>query len=157
MTTEGLIRRLLDAPPEASPVDALHELLDDATIEPDAPPLGVTEAAALVSLSPHTLRYYEREGLVRPHRDPSGYRVYSAFDLRRLVFLTRMRVSGMTMRDLKRYIGLVEQGDETIAERRKIMLDQRERIKLELRELALALETTEYKIRSYDGHPDQAT
>jgi DNA-binding transcriptional MerR regulator len=156
MATEGLVGRLLAASdgPSSSVVDALHELVGDATIEASAMPRTVAEAARLVGLSTHTLRYYEQEGLVRPARNASGYREYSAFDLRRLVFLTRMRLSGMTMADLKRYILLAEQGPSTIPQRRRIMLDQHERITRQIRELGLALETTEYKIRVYDGHPE---
>ena len=156
MATEALIERILAASdrPSSSAIDALHELLDDATVEASAMPKSVAEAARLVGLSTHTLRYYEQEGLVRPARNASGYREYSAFDLRRLVFLTRMRLSGMTMTDLKRYILLVEQGPSTIPERRRIMLDQKDRITWQIRELGLALETTEYKIRVYDGHPE---
>ncbi len=156
MATEALIERILATGDELSTsvIDAVHELLDDSTIEASAAPRSVAEAADLVGLSTHTLRYYEQQGLVRPARNSSGYREYSAFDLRRLVFLTRMRLSGMTMHDLKRYIALVEQGASTIPERRRIMLDQRDRIKRQLRELGLALETTEYKIRAYNGHPE---
>ncbi|SNX66287.1 MerR family transcriptional regulator [Streptomyces sp. TLI_55] len=156
MATEALIERILAASdgPSSSAIDALHELLDDATIEASETPKSVAEAARLVGLSTHTLRYYEQEGLVRPARNASGYREYSAFDLRRLVFLTRMRLSGMTMTDLKRYILLVEQGPSTIPERRRMMLDQRDRITRQIRELGLALEATEYKIRVYDGHPE---
>ncbi|MFG1869506.1 MerR family transcriptional regulator [Micromonospora arborensis] len=156
MATEALIDRILAASdgPSTSAIDALHELLDAATIEASARPKSVAEAARLVGLSTHTLRYYEQEGLVRPARNASGYRAYSAFDLRRLVFLTRMRLSGMTMTDLRRYILLVEQGPSTIPERRRIMLDQQDRITRQIRELGLALETTEYKIRVYDGHPE---
>jgi DNA-binding transcriptional MerR regulator len=156
MATEALIERILAASdgPSSSAIDALHELLDDAAIEASAMPKSVAEAARLVGLSTHTLRYYEQEGLVRPARNTSGYREYSAFDLRRLVFLARMRLSGMTMTDLKRYILLVEQGPSTIPERRRIMLDQQDRITRQIRELGLALETTEYKIRVYDGHPE---
>ncbi|MGC4834987.1 MerR family transcriptional regulator [Micromonospora vinacea] len=91
---------------------------------------------------------------MRPARNASGYREYSASDLRRLVFLTRMRLSGMTMTDLKRYISLVEQGPSTVTERRRIMRDQHDRITRQIRELRLALETTAYKIRVYDGHPE---
>ena len=156
MATDALIERILAASdgPSSSAIDALHGLLADATIEASATPKSVAEAARLVGLSTHTLRYYEQEGLVRPARNASGYREYSAFDLRRLVFLTRMRLSGMTMTDLKRYIRLVEQGPSTIPERRRIMLDQQDRITRQIRELGLALETTEYKIRVYDGHPE---
>jgi DNA-binding transcriptional MerR regulator len=116
--------------------------------------LGIAEAAELTGLSPHTLRYYEQEGLVRPGRNSSGYRVYSGHDLRRLVFLTRMRLSGMTMQDLREYIALADQGPATELERREIMVKQRDRIRQQIRDLTLALETTDYKIRVYDGHPD---
>lgn len=152
MATERLIAQLmaqLDEDPDSSAIQVLHQLLDDSTIEDDARPLSITDAAALLGLSTHTLRYYEDQGLVHPQRTSSGYRTYSAFDLRRLLFLTRMRVSGMTMTDLRRYIALVEQGEETIPERRGIMLAQRERIARQIRELNLALETTEYKLRTY--------
>lgn len=153
MATDELIERMLDSNAFNGVVDGLHAL-DDATFEPDGSPKSVAEASALVGLSPHTLRYYELEGLVRPGRNSAGYREYSASDLRRLVFLTRMRMSGMTMLDLKRYVALVEQGRGTELERREIMLAQRDRIRRQLRELTLALATTEYKIRSYGGHPD---
>jgi DNA-binding transcriptional MerR regulator len=157
MATDDIMERLLNVVDEDavdSAVDALQLLLDDSTIERDAPPKNVTEAAALVGLSPYTLRYYEQEGLVRPARTAAGPRQYSAFDLRRLVFLTRMRMSGMSMRDLKRYIALVEQGPSTEVQRRDIMLAQRDRIRRQLRELTLSLEATEYKLRTYGGHPE---
>ncbi len=155
MATAQLIERLLDETEDGTAVmEALRILLDDATLEPDAEPLSVADTASLTRLSPHTLRYYEREGLVRPARTESGYREYSALDLRRLVFLTRMRASGMTMSDLKRYVGLIPGGASTHAERRTIMLEQRTRIQRQLRELQLALEATEFKIRVYSGHPE---
>jgi DNA-binding transcriptional MerR regulator len=154
MSTAALITRLLNArQPDSTTVEALRELLDDSTIEIDAAPVGVAEAAALVGLTTHTLRYYEREGLVRPSRTSAGHREYGPAELRRLVFLTRMRLSGMVMQDLKRYIQFVDQGDQTVPERRAMMLAQRARIQDEIRELTLALETTEYKIRSYGGAP----
>lgn len=100
-------------------------------------------------LRAHTLRYYEDEGLVAPARDAAGYRRYGDFDLRRLVFLARMWLSGMGMAELKRYVALVEQGESSYPERREIMMAQRDRIQRQLRELLLALEVTEYKIEVY--------
>ena len=155
MASDALLERLLDATAEApaAGVDALLESLDDTPPEPAAP-VTVAAAAQLVGLSTHTLRYYEQQGLVRPARNASGHREYGRADLRRLVFLTRMRLAGMTMRDLSRYIALVEEGPSTIPERRQIMLAQRERLTRKVRELGIALETTEYKIRVYDGNPE---
>jgi DNA-binding transcriptional MerR regulator len=155
MATDALIERVLAADDGSVGVaDAVHGLLDESSIDASAAPKSVAEAAALVGLSAHTLRYYEQERLVRPARNASGYRQYAPADLRRLVFLTRMRLSGMTIQDLKRYIALADQGPATIPERRQIMLEQRDRIRRQLRELTLALETTEYKIHAYDGHPE---
>jgi DNA-binding transcriptional MerR regulator len=156
MAAETLIRQLTGdsaVRTAGGTVAAVHALVDDSVIDPDAVPLGVAEAARLLGLSPHTLRYYEQEGLVRPARNASGYRGYSAADLRRLVFLTRMRVSGMTMADLRRYVALVDQGPATEPERREMMFAHRDRIRQRLRELTLALEATEYKIAAYAGAP----
>jgi trans-aconitate methyltransferase len=68
-------------------------------------------------------------------------------------FLTRMRVSGMTMAELRRYVALADQGPGTEPERREMMLAHRDRIRQRLRELTLALEATEYKIAAYGGTP----
>jgi DNA-binding transcriptional MerR regulator len=156
MAAETLIRKLTEdgaGGTTGDTVTAVHALVDDSVIDPDAPPLSVAEAARLLGLSPHTLRYYEQEGLVRPARNASGYRGYSAADLRRLIFLTRMRVSGMPMADLRRYVALVDQGPGTEPERREMMLAHRDWIRQRLRELTLALEATEYKIAAYGGAP----
>jgi DNA-binding transcriptional MerR regulator len=64
-----------------------------------------------------------------------------------------MRVSGMTMADLRRYVALADQGPGTELERRARMLAHRDRIRQRLRELTLALEATEYKIAAYGGAP----
>lgn len=156
MAAEALIRQLTDdsaGRTAGDTVAAVHALVDDSVIDPDTEPLGVAEAARLLGLSPHTLRYYEQEGLIHPARNASGYREYSAADLRRLIFLTRMRVSGMTMADLRHYVALADQGPATEPERREMMLAHRDRIRQQLRELTLALEATEYKIATYGGAP----
>jgi DNA-binding transcriptional MerR regulator len=156
MPAESLIRQLTedsDGRTASDTVAAVHALVDDSVIDPDTEPLGVAEAARLLGLSPHTLRYYDQEGLVCPARNASGYREYAASDLRRLIFLTRMRVSGMTMAHLKRYVALADQGPSTEPERRVILLEHRDRIWQRLRELTVALEATEYKIAAYGGAP----
>jgi len=91
MATDDLIARLLDATDEAagaSVVHALHTLPDDSTIEADALPETIAEAAALTRLSNYSLRYYEDVGLVRPPRNGSGHRASDAATLRRLVLIS---------------------------------------------------------------------
>ncbi|WP_416174791.1 MerR family transcriptional regulator [Bifidobacterium crudilactis] len=156
MATAALVKRLMEhiaQHPDSSTVTALRQLMDDSTIEAssDSTSLSIAEASRLLGISAYTLRYYEQQGLVHPGRNASGYREYSAFALRRLVFISRMRVSGMTMGDLKRYVSLVEQGEATVAERRQIMVEQRRRIQRQINELSLALEVTDYKIEAYGG------
>ena len=111
----------------------------------------IAEAAAHLDVSPHTLRYYERAGLVTVSRDPAGHRLYDAEAVRRLVFLTRMRLSGMPMRDLQHYVELVDAGKHTEPERLDILLEHRDTVRRRIRELTLSLAATEYKIATYGG------
>nr|WP_222618117.1 MerR family DNA-binding protein [Nakamurella sp. PAMC28650] len=71
--------------------------------------------------------------------------------MRRLVFLTRMRLSGMAMRDLQHYVGLVDAGEETVPERLDMLLEHRDTVRRQIRELTLSLAATEYEIATYGG------
>lgn len=150
MAMDALMSRALTALGEdgAPSVEVIHALADlDATTEP----MTIAEAAAHLDVSPHTLRYYERAGLVEVGRDSAGHRAYDAEAVRRLVFLTRMRLSGMPMRDLQHYIALVDAGEQTEPERLDILLEHRDTIRRRIRELRLSLAATEYKIATYGG------
>ena len=73
-------------------------------------------------VSLHTLRYYEKEGLLTAvERGANGYRKYSAADMEWLEFLMRLRAMGMPISRMKRYSELRSQGDGTIAERRRML------------------------------------
>ena len=116
---------------------------------PGAAGWDIATTADRLGVSAHTLRYYERIGLVRVERDPSGRRRYDAASVRRLVFLTRMRTSGMPIRDLRHYIELVEAGRDTVPERLALLTEHREGLRSRIDELRLALAATEYKIAAY--------
>ena len=116
---------------------------------PGAAGWDIATTADRLGVSAHTLRYYERIGLVRVDRDASGHRHYDAAAVRRLVFLTRMRTSGMPIRDLRRYIELVEAGRDTVPERLALLTEHREGLRARIDELRLALAATEYKIAAY--------
>ena len=109
----------------------------------------IATTADRLGVSAHTLRYYERIGLVRVDRDALGHRHYDTAAVRRLVFLTRMRTSGMPIRDLRRYIELVEAGRDTVPERLALLTEHREGLRARIDELRLALAATEYKIAAY--------
>ncbi|SCG63614.1 MerR family transcriptional regulator [Micromonospora zamorensis] len=157
MATNDLMTRALEMVGDDGPlsVEVIHRLTDLADVHES---MTIAEVADLLDITPHTLRYYERAGLVEVARDSHGHRVYDAAAVRRLVFLTRMRLSGMPMRDLQHYIALVDAGQDTVPERLDMLLEHRDIIRRRIRELTLSLAATEYKIATYGGStgPDVA-
>ncbi len=113
--------------------------------------LTIAETAERTGVSAHTLRYYERIGLLRIARDPTGHRRYTADDFARVVFLNRLRLTGMPIRELCRYIELANAGRHTEPERLAMLLDRRARVVEQLEELHTALGTIDYKIETYGG------
>jgi DNA-binding transcriptional MerR regulator len=73
----------------------------------------IAEVSRQTGLTAHTLRYFERDGLMpnRIERAGSGHRLYSESHLRWLTLITKLRSSGMPDRDVKRYAALVRAGD----------------------------------------------
>jgi DNA-binding transcriptional MerR regulator len=113
--------------------------------------LTIQEVADRTGLSTHTLRYYERIGLIHPvDRASSGHRRYSASDVGWLDFMRCLRSTGMPIREVKRYSELFAEGDRTLAERRALLEAHRRRIEEDMRELAKNLEAIKYKIAYYD-------
>src|SRR6476646_6933744 len=103
--------------------------------------LSVSDAAAKVGLTPHTLRWYEQEGLVEPVlRDTAGRRRYQPADLERLNLLTKLRSTGMSVRDMRRYAELIAAGEATFAERLALLEAHRARVLDRIAELAQDLE-----------------
>jgi DNA-binding transcriptional MerR regulator len=136
--------------PELPPLDPeLLRLLDLPADLPDE--LSVAEVAAVTGLPAHTLRYYERVGLIKVARDDSGYRVYDREALARVVFVTRLRLSDMPISTISHYVELVNQGEQTAPERLAVMQAHHATIQRQLRELSAALALTEYKITTYGG------
>ena len=150
MATVDLMAKALAALTDldAAVTDVVHSLLDPGEV---TEPLGISEVAELLDVSPHTLRYYERCGLITVARDVNDHRRYDAAAVRRLVFLTRMRLSGMPMRDLQHYVELVDRGEGTVPERLDLLIEHRDTVRLRIRELQLSLVATEYKIATYGG------
>lgn len=68
---------------------------------------GDREVAEITGVCAHTFRYYERIGLVEVDRDAGGRRVYDPEALARGVFVTRLRMSDMPIRDIARYLELL--------------------------------------------------
>lgn len=100
--------------------------------------------AELTGISEHTLRYYERVGLLDPvGRAANGHRRYGDEDLERVQFLIKMRATGMPIRTMVAYI----QGDT--ATRLQIMLAHREKVLAQLEAIQQSYDLIEWKIERY--------
>ena len=112
--------------------------------------LTIQQVAELSGLSVHTLRYYERNGLLEPvNRAANGHRRYSAQDLTRIEFLTRLRMTGMPIRQMQQYAQLMRRHPDGISERLAILEEHERQVQERLRELSRNLEVIQYKIRLY--------
>jgi DNA-binding transcriptional MerR regulator len=113
-------------------------------------PLSISEAAERTGLSAHTLRYWERAGLLQPvSRNGSGHRRYAEEDLERIKFLTKLRATGMPIRQVRRYAELINGGDDTSAERLELLEAHRRAVLARLEETAGHLELIDWKINLY--------
>lgn len=110
----------------------------------------ITEVAVYAGLSAHTLRWYERIGLM-PHvdRSHSGQRRYTDRDLDWLDLVGRLRLTGMPVADMVRYAELVREGEHTVAEREELLSTHRESVRQRIAELNSTLEVLDYKIDRY--------
>lgn len=96
---------------------------------------GITEAAVYLGLSKHTLRYYERAGLLGTVSREAGRRRYSDADLIWLQFIQRLRATDMPMRQIERYAQLRCQGDATANERLALLLEHMRQLEVRENEL----------------------
>ncbi|AXG77644.1 MerR family transcriptional regulator [Streptomyces paludis] len=116
----------------------------------------ISEVAALTGLTAHTLRWYERIGLM-PHVDRShtGQRRFRNADLDWLDFVTKLRLTGMPVADMVRYAELVREGQQTFEERRELLARTRRDVLHRMAELRETVAVLDHKISFYAdaGHP----
>ena len=112
----------------------------------------ISEVSQQCDISADTLRYYERVGLLPPvNRSDSGIRDYSDLDVRRVEFIKCMRTAGLPVEVLIEYYRLVQQGDETMEDRKAILVEHRAEIKARMAELQKTLDLLDYKISFYEN------
>jgi DNA-binding transcriptional MerR regulator len=111
----------------------------------------IAEVSEQHGLSTDTLRYYERIGLIPPvNRSESGIRDYNDLDIRRVEFVKCMRSAGLPVEVLIDYIALVQQGDQTIAARKDILVEQRELLISRMEQMQKTLDILNHKIEVYE-------
>ena len=111
----------------------------------------IAEVSEKYGISSDTLRYYERIGLVPPvNRNGGGIRDYNELDIRRVEFVKCMRSAGLPVEVLIEYIGLVQQGDQTIEARKEILVEQRELLVSRMEQMQKTLDILNHKIEVYE-------
>ena len=115
--------------------------------------LSIAEAARRTGVSVHTLRYYERAGLVVTpvDRTGGGQRRYHELDLKWIVVCTKLRATGMPIRSVRRYAELVAAGHGNEPERLALLEDHRAAVTARLAEIQENLELIDHKIDVYRG------
>lgn len=110
----------------------------------------IAEAAERSGLSAHTLRYYERIGLIHPvGRGSNGHRRYGRDDLEWLALLTKLRTTNMPMRQMVEYAELVREGPHTAARRRAMLEAHRDAVHAQMTALEETAAVLDYKIAMY--------
>ena len=118
--------------------------------------LTIAEAAERTGLTPDTLRYYERDGLMlhRVDRSATGHRRYSDADLTWINLLNCLRGTGMPIREVRRYAELVRAGDGNELERLALLRAHRQHVLAQLAEVTEHLGAIDRKIGIYTDKID---
>jgi DNA-binding transcriptional MerR regulator len=115
--------------------------------------LSIAEAARRTGVSAHTLRYYERAGLVvtTVDRTAGGRRRYQQQDLHWITLCTKLRATGMPIKTIRRYAQLVSAGPGNEQERLALMESHRADVTARLAEIQENLKIIDHKIHVYRG------
>jgi DNA-binding transcriptional MerR regulator len=121
--------------------------------------LSIGEVARRTGLSIHTLRMYEREGLLTSslERDSGGRRVYSDADVQWLTTCRVFRSSGMPIAVIARFAELVREGPGNEIERLALLREHEERMRARAAEIAAARELITGKVAAYEQHLAKGT
>lgn len=111
----------------------------------------IKEISTITNVPASTLRYYENEGLLPViKRDNNGNRLYTEDNIEWINLLLALRLTGMPIKEIKKYIELYYQGSSTLNDRKKMMLQHKKRVENEITQTYKHLEKINYKLAVYD-------
>ncbi|MFJ8824747.1 MerR family transcriptional regulator [Streptomyces sp. NPDC102467] len=150
---------VMETTPASTRTDADRTKVDDCASAPSAHPLPdgqdrytISEVVAFTGLTAHTLRWYERIGLMPDvDRSHTGQRRYSNRDLDWLAFVGKLRLTGMPVAHMVRYAELIRLGEQTFEERRELLESTRRDVLNRMAELQDTLGVLDHKINFYAG------
>lgn len=110
----------------------------------------VGEMAKIIGVAPSTLRYYDKEGLLPfVERSGSGIRIFGEQDLNTLSIIHCLKQSGLSIKEIKSFIDMVQQGDETIEQRLELFEKRRIILEKQIKEMQNTLKVLDYKCWYY--------
>ena len=117
----------------------------------------IGEFSEVTGLGIHTLRYYEHESLITPVRNSSNRRRYSEKDITWIAFIKRLKATGMPIKEIKRYAALRAKGDATLSERMEMLIQHRQSLREQIRQLQEHEAKLDEKIAFYQQEINKIT
>ncbi len=110
----------------------------------------IGQVAKKIGLTTHTLRYYDKEGLLPfVKKGSSGVRIFEDDDIDWLLILDCLKGTGMQLKEIKRYMDLCQAGDSTLQERLEMFKSQKIKIEEQMKQLNQYMEKIDFKIAYY--------
>ena len=123
----------------------------------------IQDVSKKTGLTAHTLRYYEKEGLIPSvERSQGGFRQYTDEDLEALGLICCLKNTGMSLQEIARFVSLTHEGDQTLRERVELLREHRESVISRMQEMQKYLEKVTWKLnffseklRDYEAREEQ--
>lgn len=110
----------------------------------------IQEVSQKTGLTAHTLRYYEKEGLLNGvERSQGGFRQYTDEDLERLGLICCLKNTGMSIQEIARFVQLTREGEHTLEERVELLREHRERVLARMEEMQRHLDKVTWKLNFF--------
>lgn len=110
----------------------------------------ISEFANLTGFSTYTLRYYEKEEILKPARQNNNHRFYSDRDVEWIKFISRLKETGMPLKNIKEYASLREEGHSTLQQRMSLLINHNDNLEIQLSVLSEHLLSLKQKINYYE-------
>lgn len=110
----------------------------------------ISEIAEKMGVSVHTLRFYDKEGLLPFVDRVNGRRVFKDEDFAWLRIISCLKNTGMPLKEIRQYMELCQLGDASLQERQEMILRQKRSIEDQIRSLQENLKLIEYKAWYYE-------
>ncbi len=110
----------------------------------------IKDAAKIMDVPTSTIRYYDKEGLLPfMERLESGYRIFTEDDLAMLRTIDCLKKTGMPIKEIRQYVDLYQQGDESLKQRYEMFLERKKLVEAQINELQETLKIVDFKCWYY--------